>query len=891
MAGKNVLDADIPDLDIPDAPFPPPRSEADPKAVEHSLPDASSDDPESPRRNHGGKFPQSRLPVPKIRIHPPTPQLPPTVPEAASDTRKDSAQDFPFDPQLLIPAPPQISKPSSTPSDGHDDSPPAIDHITLSPKAPKPESLRTFLDDILDNASKDPDAVSMADTRRLVAYWRRGQYGEAGGPGLAAHCGALLGWATAFAAGPESEPLMTRIAAAQFDTPSWVDADNLGRACVGVWRILADIRIRPSFTYGFAALAFTPQQRSVMDLLGDSVRLFLRRRRRRPRMMGADAGAGTGPPRFPFFAQKWIGDGQSRAEAELEMAMAGTAMSALLHQFFCEDAPMNLYNCEDSSSFTMVVSPEVARLFVHWSVQDGAKDVRFYHDQVFACLMDDVKQVHQMRLLLDNIKDWKRQVLLGCLQEALDLIYQGNEEVVDLDEVQETVEGVVESIEGKEDEDPMEAKSSAREAYERRRAEAGEYLEVIRRELPMDAQDLEKALEEQMMVDAEKAAREEHEEGEVTETVQVDAEEEPLTEKEKWRRIREGKTPMDPDQEPPDYARSDEEESDYETEWDPLVHPTPEELDYEKEWNPFRPPRPKRSEESEESKESKESKESSDWQKDQRQHEEPSERQVRQSSTGPSGPYVDRPPTQEERERVYFGRAIDEMDAVEKERVEKMLVEWLKDPEDVDKAWISSRETGSHDRPVPRGRAREKSNGLPRDGSQTPTGSNRHSGEEVDIEHDDGPSEKPPPHSSVDATDVVVSPKAQTSGQAVPESDLEQELGQTKAVMKVQEQAATPVPRARSSKTTTPSTRVLRSASRSSSSSLTNSKKKTREPSANSASWHEGDEKTQRGRSEKVQRQVHRRRTKEHRRYSSKDLDDFEVEAGGPNLDSGGSSK
>lgn len=127
-----------------------------------------------------------------------------------------------------------------------------------------------------------------------------------------------------------------------------------------------------------------------------------------------------------FLAQKWINDSDSRREAEREMARAGGTMCRALWTFYWEVCKWEEVEVDDTLTFTMVVSPEVCRLFVNWIEKSRPEDrPRFYKDLVYAALMEDAMQVQKMRTICGRIKDWMRDMRLMNLKDALDIMIDG----------------------------------------------------------------------------------------------------------------------------------------------------------------------------------------------------------------------------------------------------------------------------------------------------------------------------------------------------------------------------------------------------------------------------------------------------------------------------------
>lgn len=128
-----------------------------------------------------------------------------------------------------------------------------------------------------------------------------------------------------------------------------------------------------------------------------------------------------------FLAQKWINDSDSRREAEREMARAGATMCRALSKFYREVCKWEEVDVDDMLTFTMVVSPEVCRLFVNWFEKSRSDDqLRFHKDLVYAAFMEDEMQVQKMRTICDRIKDWMRDLRLMNLKDALDIMIDAN---------------------------------------------------------------------------------------------------------------------------------------------------------------------------------------------------------------------------------------------------------------------------------------------------------------------------------------------------------------------------------------------------------------------------------------------------------------------------------
>lgn len=127
-----------------------------------------------------------------------------------------------------------------------------------------------------------------------------------------------------------------------------------------------------------------------------------------------------------FLAQKWVNDSDSRREAEREMARAGATMCRALWTFYLEVCKWEEVEVDDTLTFTMVVSPEVCRLFVNWIEKFSKDRPRFYKDLVYAAFMEDPMQVQRMRTICGRIKDWMRDMRLMNLKDALDIEIEAN---------------------------------------------------------------------------------------------------------------------------------------------------------------------------------------------------------------------------------------------------------------------------------------------------------------------------------------------------------------------------------------------------------------------------------------------------------------------------------
>ncbi|KAK0645326.1 hypothetical protein DIS24_g7972 [Lasiodiplodia hormozganensis] len=324
-------------------------------------------------------------------------------PSAPNDSRKnrghatakykDSANSSPI--QRDRSNSPYLSSTGLTSSVASQGVPPSLPHIQLSTSHPKPEALKELIDHL---TSPPLTSTPSEDTCRLVKQWRLSQYRDV--REREHHFGPLLGWPSEYAMGVTSEFHMDKALHAAF-APQDAELE----------RRLMLPPVRPTFTYGFTSTAFTAPQKALMVGMLDLAKVM---------PAGED-------PQFPFLAQKWINDSDSRREAEREMARAGATMCRALSTFYRKVCKWEEVDVDEMLTFTMVVSPEVCRLFVNWFEKSRSDDqIRFHKDLVYAAFMEDEMQVQKMRTICDRIKDWMRDLRLMNLKDALDIMIDAN---------------------------------------------------------------------------------------------------------------------------------------------------------------------------------------------------------------------------------------------------------------------------------------------------------------------------------------------------------------------------------------------------------------------------------------------------------------------------------
>ncbi|GME25510.1 hypothetical protein BKCO1_4000173 [Neofusicoccum parvum] len=277
---------------------------------------------------------------------------------------------------------------------------PGVQHIQLSPPSHKPRQLAHLTYNL--TAPPNPPPAPSAATLDLCRQWRHGQYRPA--PHQTHHCGAALGWASAYASADRSaaaEPLMDKAWRARW---SCVAAGGVTAGFAPAAHVPDSRPPRPDFTYGFTGSAFGAAQRAVVDGLPDATRVL---------EVGRE-------PLFPFFFQAWVDDGGSRREAEVEMARAGVAAVKALREFYAA-CGVEEVDVVDTVVFSAVVSPEMCRVFVHWAGEaPESGKVQYEVDKMCMAMMEDANGVENIRRVFEKMKRWARDVRLERLKEVVD---------------------------------------------------------------------------------------------------------------------------------------------------------------------------------------------------------------------------------------------------------------------------------------------------------------------------------------------------------------------------------------------------------------------------------------------------------------------------------------
>ncbi|KAL1634688.1 hypothetical protein SLS56_002090 [Neofusicoccum ribis] len=253
---------------------------------------------------------------------------------------------------------------------------PGVQHIQLSPPSHKPRQLAHLTHAL--TATPNPPPPPSAATLDLCRQWRHGQYRPA--PHQTHHCGAALGWASAYASADRSaaaEPLMDKAWRARWTRV----AAGVTAGFAPAAHVPEHLPPRPEFTYGFTGSAFGAAQRAVVDALPDATRVL---------EVGRE-------PLFPFFFQAWVDDGGSRREAEVEMARAGVAAVKALREFYAA------CGVEEVDVVDTVVFSAVYEV-----------------DKMCMAMMEDANGVENIRRVFEKTKRWARDVRLERLKEVVD---------------------------------------------------------------------------------------------------------------------------------------------------------------------------------------------------------------------------------------------------------------------------------------------------------------------------------------------------------------------------------------------------------------------------------------------------------------------------------------
>lgn len=159
---------------------------------------------------------------------------------------------------------------------------------------------------------------------------------------------------------------------------------------------------KPDITYGIGIEAFNDDQRKIIRLHADS-------------MMPSPQIC------FPFLVVEWKGSKGNYLEAVHQVRRAGASLVNALHSAITDPGTENSGEAPDTRSivFSCAVSPDVARIFVHWRQTGSEGQPTWCMAKLWAGHMDEGEDAAEFRRCIHNILDWGLSIRLDDMKTLL----------------------------------------------------------------------------------------------------------------------------------------------------------------------------------------------------------------------------------------------------------------------------------------------------------------------------------------------------------------------------------------------------------------------------------------------------------------------------------------